>query len=99
MQHHINYIIVSFPQARPTFVCNTNAHLHVCYFACYTYIYNVHTTRERFFHSQAAGIGGHSDDIRQGDQILDKERKAQRIMEGGQEESPNSSDNDIYEDD
>ena len=85
------------------FVCNTNAYLHECYFACYIYIYiiymyNVHTMRERFFHSQAAGIGGHSEDIRQGDKILDKERKAQRIMEGGQEESPNSSDNDVYED-
>jgi len=98
MQHHINYIIVSFPQAHPMFVCNTNAYLHVCYFGCYVYIYNVHTFRVRFFHSQAAGIGGHSDDIREGDKILDKERKAQRIMEGGEEESPNSSDNDIYED-
>jgi hypothetical protein len=49
--------IVSFPQARPMFVCNTNAYLHVCYFAWYIYIYNVHTMRERFFILRLRALG------------------------------------------
>ena len=30
----------------------------------------------------AAGIGGHSDDIRQADAVLDKERRARRVAQG-----------------
>ena len=30
----------------------------------------------------AAGMGGHSDDIRQADAVLDKERRARRVAQG-----------------
>ena len=48
---------------------------------------------------EAAGIGGHSDDIRQADAVLDKERRARRVAQGlpAEDSEVSSSDGEFTE--